>query len=1096
MKSCLLLIAFLGFFEISEVTAYNEVSIQKACRSEDGFHFCKQNNECLPRDLIFPKRCDQENITCNDDEFECRVNLICVRREFLNTAEGCMEENKEWLILPCREEEYTCPNSRICLPRWKVRDNNMDCFSYKINDTSDEEALLKCDLDKEFNCPISGRCIPREWVMDGSNDCSDFNKTTPLSSDERLPFISCDSKTEFRCPSSGRCLRRYRVRDGYNDCNDESDETRDLMTCTNDTEFQCEDNGRCIPRSWVLDGTKNCKDGSDEIPTVYEWCNSDEFLCHNTVRCIPLKYLCDGMNHCGDCSDEIEACDEPRMWRCEDDDAVCIPHAYACDTYDDCPGGKDSPDRATGFRCKIQANGLEEVSCLIPQWMLHDSNAVCPDNSDACYDNRTFTCAYCVSDMTIISKKQICDGMVDCADWSDECLCMNAINGKDTKFESICNNVCFGRNETKSERCVRNEVYCPDDDKCIHQFLVCDNNEDCPISGFDEGSCQNITEVTSRNDSLNDFECEVYSDAIVAMFIRFQLFSFLTEINVHTAKRCDGVFECVLFDDECEAGCDNVPEICNTFLNRTMEWPPELVGPDVGPIKSRICPGYNWEDPYGSLSFVVGKSICNGISECPDGSDEISCKGRFYCDAGETLWPTGAKRVVSIEEKKYCDGVIDCVDFTDEDNCSSLTHFYCVGKEPLFVPMKSVLDGKRDCEDNSDECPAFAFDDNPFSSRDEMISNSFLRYFIWVMASLALIGNASVIIETCYAERKERQSSGLGVCNRIMLLNLAVSDLIMGIALVLIGIKSFQFSGEYCQEEKAWRTSLLCKLIGVLTVLSSETSVLILVALAYFRLKGVFWPLEARLLKKRVALIASLCSWLVSFLFAVTPLIPITNQTMITDALITFSQYFQSSTANWKELSTFAARLSTMTNSTKYYSNTWKEVASVLEKHGSQYDVPHIIGYFGFFSAHGVCLPRLFRITNAPPLHVFSLFIITINFLCLLIIILFYLLIYHEYMRTRRSVENLGSAGDDRSKILQRKITILIATDVCCWLPICIMTFVSHNGIWITGEVYAVSAIVLLPINSSLNPIIYSNILSSRLNAIRLSFARFTNRYS
>jgi len=62
---------------------------------------------------------------------------------------------------------------------------------------------------------------------------------------------------------------------------------------------------------------------------------------------------------------------------------------------------------------------------------------------------------------------------------------------------------------------------------------------------------------------------------------------------------------------------------------------------------------------------------------------------------------------------------------------------------------------------------------------------------------------------------------------------------------------------------------------------------------------------------------------------------------------------------------------------------------------------------------------------------------------------------------------------------MYEKITVLIATDIVCWFPVCIMTFLSMSGVVLDPLAYAVSAIVLLPMNSSLNPIIYATPLSA-----------------
>ena len=58
---------------------------------------------------------------------------------------------------------------------------------------------------------------------------------------------------------------------------------------------------------------------------------------------------------------------------------------------------------------------------------------------------------------------------------------------------------------------------------------------------------------------------------------------------------------------------------------------------------------------------------------------------------------------------------------------------------------------------------------------------------------------------------------------------------------------------------------------------------------------------------------------------------------------------------------------------------------------------------------------------------------------------------------------------------MQKKILRVLATDFCCWVPISLMAFLSFSGVRISNDAYAVSAIILLPINSALNPILYSD---------------------
>ena len=68
---------------------------------------------------------------------------------------------------------------------------------------------------------------------------------------------------------------------------------------------------------------------------------------------------------------------------------------------------------------------------------------------------------------------------------------------------------------------------------------------------------------------------------------------------------------------------------------------------------------------------------------------------------------------------------------------------------------------------------------------------------------------------------------------------------------------------------------------------------------------------------------------------------------------------------------------------------------------------------------------------------------------------------------------------------MQKKVFRVLATDFCCWFPISLMAVLSINGVPISNTAYAVSAIVLLPINSALNPIVYSNAIDVLSDPVR-----------
>ena len=449
----------------------------------------------------------------------------------------------------------------------------------------------------------------------------------------------------------------------------------------------------------------------------------------------------------------------------------------------------------------------------------------------------------------------------------------------------------------------------------------------------------------------------------------------------------------------------------------------------------------------------------------------------------------GQKHRVSIPQEKTCDKIPDCrscaeiqnckspgANRCDECNCSSSTHFYCSSGKPLFVERTKVEDGKNDCSDGSDECPPSFLSNNPLSSKDELRKSVPLQISVWIMAFVSIVGNVAVFVttsKTIYESvtRSLHQTSNTPLINALLVLNLSLADFLMGIVLLMIAIKSAQFSGSYCKFDKTWRTSGTCNFIGILTVSSSEASVLALVCITAQRLYSVHRPIQARNSSVKLITGGLVLVWVFSLFLALVPFLPSLSSYMVTKALVSKSAYFHSDLTDYSEFSDFANRLSGLSSGTKLTSVGWQNVNKYLELNFAAIK-PNITGYFGYYSVSGVCLPKFYRTADdVSHFNIMSAAIICFNFFALIFIAASYASIY------LKSTSSVPTQASGRARKMQRKITILIFVDVACWLPICIMSFLSMGSIVIPSILYAVSAIILLPINSSLNPVIYTDVI-------------------
>ncbi|XP_058790192.1 relaxin receptor 1 isoform X2 [Phymastichus coffea] len=153
------------------------------------------------------------------------------------------------------------------------------------------------------------------------------------------------------------------------------------------------------------------------------------------------------------------------------------------------------------------------------------------------------------------------------------------------------------------------------------------------------------------------------------------------------------------------------------------------------------------------------------------------------------------------------------------------------------------------------------------SSLSHLLRKRLLRIAVWGISCVTCLGNALVLWGRFTAKDENRVLS-------IVIRNLAVSDMLMGLYLFIIGIEDIRFRDNYKQEASAWISSWSCTIIGMIAMVSSEVSVLILSFMSVERFMLIVAPLRGhRAMTPQTAASSMIAVWAVGITLALIPAI-------------------------------------------------------------------------------------------------------------------------------------------------------------------------------------------------------------------------------
>ncbi|XP_038067180.1 uncharacterized protein LOC119737135 [Patiria miniata] len=837
-------------------------------------------------------------------------------------------------------------------------------------------------------------------------------------------------------------------------------QTRDVTQQCGDSMFYC-DTGECIQQVYMCDGVVDCADMSDEAICVQartvgpnttdavslaDSCNSGLFRCAKG-GCISLSFLCDFIRQCSDGSDE-EHCEyppcRPSEFTCSN--GQCIDGDKQCNIHVDCLDGSDETN------CDICRMAFQcyDSSC-IPHHAVCDATQDCPGfirEDEAGCAHSTDSDFQCGAD-----QLQCNNGA--CADTRHWCI----YDFDEFGYQTGCRDVTHLR-FCEHFTCSAFTYKCPRS-YCIPLHRRCDNVSDCP-NGEDELSCEPSV------CPLGSYKCRS------------------SQVCVNEDQVCNGAKECPLGDDELFCGVD-CPDGCQcTGLSFTC------VSTDWNQTKADNLP-----DTLRRL--VLSNTIFKGT---------VQRKRREVSNHNVTLEDILFIRLERFHfffELDISGNQIEILDpgmFRQQKNLFSLS----VANNKLYNLEPGTFEGLRwlqklDLSGN----PLVQIQPGAFHHLQSLPHLDLHGLAISHIYSGTFDGLDSLQrLDLSSNNLSELEAGTFDSLRLVTLLDISNNSLRVFPQDLFSGITSLQtlHSDKY----------LFCCMVGDIQECTPEPDQFSscedlmrnhvlrafnwILGLSAFLGNAfvVVWRLRTKQrFKVQGLLILNLA--LSDCLMGVYMLIIAAADVHYRDVYIYFADAWKSSTlctvagflsAFSSEASVFTltvitldrflcimfpfGRLKLGRKSVRWViAGTWvlAFLLSIIPALG--------LPYFGerYYGRSSVCLALPLTSERSPGWEYSIILFLGVNLISILTILVCYTAIYIYAKRSAKQIRSTKGATNELK--LATKTFLIIATDMCCWFPIVIMGYLSLSGsVVIPPTVYAWTAVFILPINSSINPYLYT----------------------
>ena len=315
-----------------------------------------------------------------------------------------------------------------------------------------------------------------------------------------------------------------------------------------------------------------------------------------------------------------------------------------------------------------------------------------------------------------------------------------------------------------------------------------------------------------------------------------------------------------------------------------------------------------------------------------------------------------------------------------------------------------------------------------FLTCGRMLPYDVLRVVIWVISIFAIVNNVLGILVKC------KQKKHVNKVQLLLIISLSISDLLMGLYLLSLLSVDLYYTDYFPSHSKAWRNSALCKIAGSLSVLSGEASVFFITLISIDRFLRVMFPFGQYWFSNRSIKIVVIVLWLLAFGISITSFV----LSGMDDEVYAVSEIC------------VGLPISRQLN----YNISERSVQ--LSKSFSHREVV-----------------QEYQTTSSQAAMYFSIAIFTVlNLVCFLVVGFSYAAIF---ILTWLSAKKSGLSVSRSEIRMAKKMFLLVLTDLCCWVPIGVVSILVQAGaVEVSPVAYAWIATIILPINSSINPFLYT----------------------